>query len=90
MDGNTHSDCREVGRGYMIFRISFVDSKIINMLAKLFVKIEQVRFFHNTVIYTQKISSSPFPSSTSVLAILANGRYTLESRPKGKKPTQFY
>jgi len=95
MDGNTHSDCREVRRGYMILKINFVDSKIMNMSANLFVKIEQVtRFVPNTVIYKQLSSSpqreGPFLSSTSVLAIPANRRYILESQPIGKKPTQFY
>jgi len=51
MDGNTHSDCREVRRGYLILKINFVDSKIMTMLAKIYVKIEQVRFLPNTVIY---------------------------------------
>ena len=51
MDGNTHSDRRAVRRGYMILKINIVDSKIMNMLANLFVKIEQVRFFPNTIIY---------------------------------------
>ena len=50
-DGNTHSNCRELKRGYMILEINLVDSKIMTMLAYLFVKIEQVRFFPNTVIY---------------------------------------
>jgi len=42
MDGNTHSDYREVRRGYMILKINFVDFKIMNMSANVFVKIEQV------------------------------------------------
>jgi len=51
MDGNTHYDCREVRRGYMILKINLADSKIMNMLANLFVKIQQARFFPNTVIF---------------------------------------
>ena len=79
----------------MILKINFVDSKIMTMVANFFVKIEQVIFFPNTVIYKKKSSSSPqrkrlFPSSTSVLAIPANRRDTLESQPIGRKPPQFY
>jgi len=67
----------------MILKINFVDSKIMTMLANFFGKIEQIIFFPNTVIY-KKIKLNPprkrpFPSSTSVLAIPANRRYTLES-----------
>ena len=47
----THSDCRKWKRGSMILKIKLVDSKIMNMLAKFFVKIKQVRFFRNIVIY---------------------------------------
>jgi len=35
----------------VILKINFVDSKIMTMAANFFVKIEQVIFFPNTVIY---------------------------------------
>jgi len=50
-DENTYYDCTELKRGSMILKINFVDSKIMTMLANFFVKIEQVIFFPNTVIY---------------------------------------
>jgi len=79
----------------MILKINFVDSKIMTMEANFFVKIEQVIFFPNTVIYKKKSSSSPqrktfFLSSTSVLAIPANRRESLESQPIGRKSPQIY
>jgi len=39
----------------MILKINFVDSKIMTMVANFFVKIEQVIFFHNTVIKKIKL-----------------------------------
>jgi len=78
----------------MILKIIFVNSKIKTMVANFFVKIEQVIFFPNTVIY-KKIKLIPegkrlFPSSTTVLAILSNRTDALESQPIGRKPPQFY
>ena len=35
----------------MIQKTNLVESKIMTMLANFFVKIEQVRFYPNTVIY---------------------------------------
>jgi len=42
----------------MILKINFVDSKIMTIVANFFVKIEQVIFFPNTVIY-KKIKLIP-------------------------------
>jgi len=78
----------------MILKINSLDSEIMTMLANFFVKIEQVGFLPNIVIYKQKLSSSsqkkrPFPLSTSVLALPAKKIYTLESQPIGKNPPNF-
>ena len=43
----------------MILKINLVDSKIISILADLFVTIEQVRFFPDTVIYKKKFAHPP-------------------------------
>ena len=41
----------ELKRLDMNLKINFVDSKMMSMVANFFVKIEQVKFFPNTVIY---------------------------------------
>jgi len=43
----------------MILKINFVDSKIMTMVANFFVKIEQVIFFPNTVIYKKNQAHPP-------------------------------
>jgi len=43
----------------MILIIHLVDSKIMTMGANFFIKIEQIIFFSNIVIYKIKISSPP-------------------------------
>jgi len=63
-DGITHSDCRELKRLDMILKINFVDSKIMTLVANFFVKIEQVIFFPNTVIYKKKIKLIPLEEET--------------------------
>jgi len=43
----------------MILKINFVDSKLMTMISNFFLKIEQVRFFPNTVIYKKNYAHSP-------------------------------
>jgi len=42
--GTTKSDSRELKGGYMIWKKSFVDSKIRKIIADFIVKIEQLKF----------------------------------------------
>ena len=66
-DENTYCDCLEINRGSMNLNIYFVDSKIMTMLANFFVKIEQVIFFPNTVIYKKNQAIPPEEETLSIV-----------------------
>jgi len=42
MDGNTHSEFRELMRAFMVLKINLADSKIVTILTNFFVKSEYV------------------------------------------------
>jgi len=58
----------------MILKIDFVDSKIMTMVANLFVKIEEVILFPNTVIY--KKSKLIPPREVTLSMVSKCTRYT--------------